>query len=82
MDRFKLYSFLFEAYVEAFSTKSKKLCQQEVNEKWNAIKDSEALIVKVDGLLNELVKGHHNETPRRFVEFLGETANPEIRSSY
>ena len=47
MDR---YSSLFEAYVEAFATKSKKLCQQEVNEKWNAIKDSEEVIVIVDGV--------------------------------
>eukprot|EP00731_Ephydatia_muelleri_P025822 Em0017g905a len=54
MDRFKLYSSLFEAYVEVFPTKSKKLCQQEVNEEWNAIKDSEEVKVKVDGLLNEL----------------------------
>ena len=35
--------------------------------------------MKVDGLLNELkVMG----AQRRFVEFLGETANPESRSSY
>ena len=33
MDRFKLYSSVFKAYVEALPTKSKKLCQQEVNEK-------------------------------------------------
>ena len=50
MDRFKLYSSLFEAYVETFPTKSKKLCQQEVNEKWNVIKDSEEVIVKVGGV--------------------------------
>ena len=37
MNRFTLYSSLFEAYVEAFPTKSKKLCQQEVNEEWNAV---------------------------------------------
>ena len=54
MDRFKLYSSLFEAYVEAFLSKSKKLCRQEVNVKWNAIKDGEEVKVKVDGLLNEL----------------------------
>ena len=36
MNRVKFYSSLFEAYVEAFPTKSKKLCQEEVNEKWNA----------------------------------------------
>ena len=54
MDRSKLYTPLFEAYVEEYPTKSKKLCQQEVNEKWNAIKDSEELIVNMDGLLNEL----------------------------
>ena len=47
MDRFKLYSSVFEAYVETFPTKSKKLCQQEVNEKW---KDSEEVIVKVGGV--------------------------------
>mgnify|MGYP003482827666 CR=1 FL=1 len=54
MDRSKLYTSLFEAYVEAFPNKSKKICQQEVNEKWNAVKDSEEVIVKVDGLLKEL----------------------------
>ena len=50
MDRFELYSSLFEAYVEVFPTKSEKLCQQEVNEEWNAIKDSEEVIVKVNGV--------------------------------
>lgn len=37
--RFKLYSSLFEANVEAFPRKSKRLCQQEVNEKWNTFKE-------------------------------------------
>ncbi|KAL5479224.1 hypothetical protein EMCRGX_G022720 [Ephydatia muelleri] len=53
MDRFELYSSLFEAYVEVFPTKSEKLCQQEVNEEWNAIKDSEEVIVKVNGVTSQ-----------------------------
>eukprot|EP00731_Ephydatia_muelleri_P001579 Em0001g1579a len=54
--KFKASYHTYSLYVwqNAFPTKSKKLCQQEVNEKWNAIKDSEEVIVKVDGLLNEL----------------------------
>ena len=35
--------------------------------------------MKVGGLLNELKA---MEAQRRFVEFWGETANPESRSSY
>ena len=64
MDRFKLYSSVFKAYVEAFPSKSRSYAHK----KWNAIKDNEVVKVKVDGLLYEL-KAITMKHKGSFIEF-------------
>jgi hypothetical protein len=54
MDKNKIYQCLFGAYVKTYSTKSKKVCQEELVQKWNEIKNDADLQVKVDNWLQEL----------------------------
>ena len=54
MDKNKIYQSLFNAYMEAYPTKSKKVCQEELVQKWNNIKNDADLQGKVDCWLQEL----------------------------
>jgi hypothetical protein len=54
MDKSKMFQCIFEAYVIAYPTKSRKICQEEVVQKWNGIKNDADLQLKVDYCLKEL----------------------------
>jgi len=54
MDKNKAFQCLFDAYVLAYHTKSKQVCQEEMVKKWNEIKNDTDLQVKVDRWLQEL----------------------------
>jgi len=49
-----MYQRLFDAYVVAYPTKSRKICQEELVQKWNAIKNDTDLQATVDSWLHEL----------------------------
>ena len=54
MDKNKLYQSLFNAYVLAYPTKTKKMCQDELIIKQNSIKNDTDLAEKVNHMLQEL----------------------------
>ncbi|BFZ21940.1 hypothetical protein BsWGS_24979 [Bradybaena similaris] len=54
MDKSKMFQCLFEAFVLAYPTKHKRICQEELVQKWNGIKHDADLQVKVDHWLQEL----------------------------
>ena len=53
MERANLYTSLYNAYVKAYSTRSKRDCQTEVNEIWKRIKSDDNVFEKVESLLKE-----------------------------
>lgn len=54
MNKAKLYSELYDAYVKANPSKTKQKCQEEVNEKGNSIKSDTSLSIKAQDLINDL----------------------------
>ena len=54
MDKNKLYQSLFNVYVLAYPTKTKKMCQDELIIKWNSIKNDTDLAETVNHMLQEL----------------------------
>ena len=54
MDRDKIYQSLYNAYILAYPTKSKKVCQEELTKKWYTIKSEVDFPAKADQLLLEL----------------------------
>ena len=52
-DRDKLYQALFESYVLAYSSKSKRTCRDELNSKWNEMK-TDNFPMRAEQLLTEL----------------------------
>ena len=53
MERANLYTLLHNAYVKAYSTKSKQVCQKEVNKIWKRIKSDENLYDTVESHVKE-----------------------------
>jgi hypothetical protein len=54
MDRNKMFQCIFDAYVLAYPKKSKKICQEEVVEKWSKLKSDADLHLKAEVWLQEL----------------------------
>ena len=71
MDKNLRFQTLFKAYKEAYSEKSSKICQVELTDKWNQIKNNSDWDIKSDILLkdlksivlrklsNEILRPHH-----------------------
>ena len=53
MERANLHTSLYNAYVKAYSTRSKLDCQKEVNEIWKKIKSDDNVFEKLESLLKE-----------------------------
>ena len=53
MDKNKLYTSLFQSYVEAHPNKTRQVCQNHITEIWNGIKKDADLPQKVESLLNQ-----------------------------
>ena len=49
-----MYSELFVAYGKAFPSKTKQICQSEVNQKWNSIKNDTNFPIKYSEMLKDL----------------------------
>jgi hypothetical protein len=54
MDKNKMFQCIFDAYVLAYPKKSKKICQEEVVEKWTQLKSDLDLHLKAEVWLQEL----------------------------
>jgi hypothetical protein len=53
-EKIKLYHSLFKAYILAYHTKCKQLCQEELLRKWTEMKKTEDLPEKAEQLMKEL----------------------------